>query len=294
MLWLLFALLAPLLWAATNLIDDDLVLHRLKKPVIILGITGLFACLPALVIILTGHFMMPSWSIILFGLVTGIVSLIAYYPYYRALETANPESVILFWNLAPVLVVLFAFLFLGEQLSLIKYVAIGLLILSAIIVEGSHTDFKPRGNMRALWWMVLGSVVTAIQYTMEKELFTRTTSANGIALICIGSFVSALIILAPKHRRQALVRAFQKNRMILVINHVLDMSAVVCSSLAISLGSVSIVSAIGGIQALFVLGLAWIATRIFTKKQIQIAKAPPFARMAVAVTLSVIGLWVIS
>lgn len=294
MLWLLFALLAPLLWAATNIIDDDLVLHRLKKPVIIVGITGLFAGIPALCILLSGHFSLPSWPIVLFGIATGIVSLIAYYPYYRALETANPESVILFWNLAPVLVTLFAFIFLDERLSMIKYIAIGLLILSAIITEGSHVDFKPHGNARAMLWMLLGSVITATQYIFEKQLYTSIGPADGLVLIGTGGCISGLLILSSKRNRHTVISAFKKNGLILGINHLLDLGAVVCSSLAIAFGTVSIVSALQGVQALFVVILAWIATRIFTKKQLCIAKAPPCGRMAIAIILSVIGLWVIS
>ena len=294
MLWLFFALLAPLLWAVTNLIDDDLILHRLKKPLVIVGITGLFAGIPALCIILSGHFTFPSWTIFAFGILTGVVSLIAYYPYYRALETTNPESAILFWNLAPVIVTLFAFVFLNERLSLIKYVAIGLIIVSTIVAESSHVEFKPHGNAKALRWMILASVFTATQDILEKKLYNATGPANGIALICIGSFITGLIFLFPAKRRREFIHAFQKNGALLSLNHSLDIGAVICSNIAIAFGTVSIVAALQGIQALFVIGLAWVATRLFTKKQFRLAKAPPFSRMILAVLLAIVGLWVIS
>lgn len=66
MLWLLLALLAPLIWAFSNLIDDDLVLHRLKNPNVLVGMTGLFAGLPAAFLFMTGMVTVPSWQMVFF------------------------------------------------------------------------------------------------------------------------------------------------------------------------------------------------------------------------------------
>jgi drug/metabolite transporter (DMT)-like permease len=294
MLWLLFALLAPLLWAATNILDDDLVLHRLKKPVVILTITGLFTSIPAVYLILFRHVAIPSVSVLLFGIATGALALLTYYPYYRALETTNPESAILFWNLAPVLVAIFAFVFLGERLVLIKYVAIGLLILSAIIAEGSQTEFQHRGNTKAFGWMALASVCVATESIMEKYLYGLSNTATGIAMMGIGGAFITFLMLCSRTRRRAVIGAFKKNGRLLTGNHLLDTAAVVCSNLAIAYGSVSVVSAFQGIQPLFVMMFAGIASRFFTNKQLRLAKAPQTMRVAVAVMLSVIGLWALS
>ncbi|MFA5129978.1 MAG: DMT family transporter [Patescibacteria group bacterium] len=293
MLWLVLSLLAPLLWAITNLIDDDLILHRLKQPFVIVGITGLFAGIPAAYFLATGAFHVPSWPIIVFGLMTGVVNLAVYYPYFRALQTTNPESAILFWNLAPVLVAVFAFIFLGERLSIVKYVAIGLIILSTIIIESSHVEFKPHGNAKALRWMILASCCTAIQYLMEKKLYEMSGAQVGITLICIGSFVCGMLVFLSRKNRKIISKAFSKNGWLLTLNQSLDVGAAICSNFAISLGAVSLVSALQGAQSLFVVGLAWLAGHLFTKKQFRIAKAAPFGRVVLAVALTMIGLVVI-
>jgi uncharacterized membrane protein len=276
------------------LVDGDLVLHRLKNPLIILGVTGLFGGLPAIYIIATGQFLAPSWQIILFGLVTGIVSLFAYYPYFRALETANPASAILLWKLSPVFVAVFALVFFGERLSATKYIAIALLILSAVIVDGLHIrSRKIVGGTKAASWMVLASCMTAAQALMEKQLFTSSSSSTGLALISLGSFLSGAVLLFLSKQRRTIVRAFAKDGLLLAGNQLLDVAATVCLSLAISLGAVSLVVALEGVQALFILGLAWIASRIFSPEQFRVAKAPPAWRIIIAVVLTIGGLTLI-
>lgn len=294
MLWIFLALLAPFLWAISNLVDGDLILHRLKNPTLILGVTGLFSGLPAAYLIASGTFTAPEWSILLFGVVTGVVSLFAYYPYFRALEMTHPASAILLWNLSPVLVAISAYFLLDERLSISAYIAIGLLLASVLIVEGSSASReKSKEGMSVMRWMLLASVLTAAQAIMEKKLFLETSSSTGVALISVGSFFSGFFLLLFSSQRRTFFRTFVKGGLLLTGNQLIDVAAAVSLSVAISMGPVSVVTALGGVQPLFILALAWIASRLFSKKQFQIAKAPPTVAVAISVVLTIIGLFLI-
>ena len=294
MLWIFLALLAPLLWAISNLIDGDLVLNRIKNPLVIMTVTGLFSVFPFLFIILTNTFSWPRLSVILFGVLTGFVSLLAFYPYFRALENSHPTSALLLWNVSPVITAVAAFVFLNERLSPYQYLAVLLLIGSAIIAgisSGTNTNTKKKQSN--VGWMLLASLLTATQAIMSKWLFGQTSTGTGVGLISLGSFgLSASFFLIPSIRKQ-IPDAFSKHSKILILNETLSMFAFVCSSFAIGLGSVSLVKAIEGVQAFFVFGFSWIAARIFSRKQFRIAESPKAGLTILACVIAVVGLMLI-
>lgn len=295
MLWLLFALLAPLIWACSNLIDDDLVLHRLRNPNVLVGITGLFAGAPALYLFATRMVDVFSWQIACFGVLVGVLSLLVYYPYFRALESTHPANVILLWNVSPILVAVFAFLFLGERLSFVKYFAIGLILLSTVIIETVHANEKKhKMELKAFYWMLLASFGAALQVILEKRLYMESSTASGIAFISIGSFITGSLFFLFRKNRLILKQAFSKSGNIILLNQCLEISAVVFASIAISLGPVSLVTAIGGSQAIMIMFLSMLFSKLFTRKQFRLAKSPPLDRVMIACALVVVGLMMIA
>ncbi len=296
MLWFFLALLAPILWAISNVIDGELMRHRVKDARVMLVTVGLFSWLPALAIILSGHLALPAWPIVLFGLATGVVSLWAFYPYFRALETAHPVSAVLLWNLSPVLVAASAFVLLGERLDLPRYTAIAFLITSAILANLAALPSSTRKGARrhdVLAWMFLASIMTAGQALMEKGLFERTSPASGLALIALGSFTSSACLLFTPKVRRAFRQNFKTHRVLLSTNEGINLTAAVVASLSISLGPVSLVKALEGVQALAVLAFAWIAMKLFPRTKFHLSEAPPLPMILIATAFAVAGLWLI-
>lgn len=225
----------------------------------------------------------------------GVISLLVYYPYFRALESTHPANVILLWNLSPILVALFAFIFLGERLSFIKYIAIGLILFSTVIIETVRGDQKKhKMELKAFYWMLLASLGAAIQVILEKRMYMETSTVTGIAFISIGSFMAGLVFFLLKKNRLILKKAFAKSGKILLLNEALEISAVIVASIAISLGPVSLVTAIGGSQAIMIMFLSILFSRIFTKKQFKLAKSPPLDRVMIACVLVIVGLVMIA
>ena len=292
MLWFLFAISASLLWSISNLIDGDLVLNRVKNPLVIMTVTGLFSILPFLYECLTRNFLFPSPSISLFGIFLGFLSLIAFYPYFRALESAHPASAVLLWNLSPVLIAVTAFVFLGERLLPMQYLAILLIVCSAMLVSGgSQTQrVKGRAGRSAVTWMLLASLFTASEALLSKWLFGRASSGTVIGLISLGSFSLSLLLLCVPSIRRSLRALLPRHGGIFTLNETLNNIAFVCSAMAVSLGPVSLVKAIEGTQAFFILACSWIAARLFSRKQFHVARPPKAGVMIVACGLALVGL----
>ncbi|MBI2410945.1 MAG: DMT family transporter [Candidatus Kerfeldbacteria bacterium] len=253
MIWLFFALLAPALWAVTNIIDDRLVNKQHSTPLTLMIITGLFGGIPCMAILLFGHAQWPGWLTLALGLASGIIGLLVYLPYFYALKFSGPASDVLMWNLTPVLVTAFALIFLGDRLSIGQYMAVVLLIISSIVA--GYTKGAHRGLSKAWHLMVLAATMSAVEILLQKMVFERTGFQTGLAICSFGLLLTALcFVVFSTHGR----RAFQAHMSgsvwkLMTLNELLDVGAQVSRSFAISIGPLILVKTAEGTQSIFII-----------------------------------------
>jgi drug/metabolite transporter (DMT)-like permease len=253
MLWIIPALAAPALWAVSNLIDESLVRRTVRDPMALVLATGIFASLPAVAAVVQGRLFWPGYEIAAIALAGGALGLVVYFPYLKALELASPSSVILMWNLAPVMIVGLARGLAGEILSPPDYLAVVLLVLSSAIASVSP---HPSGWFnKGFPWMAIASVLLAVAAVAEKATYQRLPFFAGFAWLSIGAMgtTAVLAILCRKSRQQLQDCLRTRTSAVLLANGGLDFAAVFALNLATSKAPVSIVHALGGLQPIFVL-----------------------------------------
>jgi drug/metabolite transporter (DMT)-like permease len=284
-LWLLPALAAPILWAASNLIDERLVRTSVRDPLALLLITGLFGSLPAVLIFFSGG--LPDSSTILLALLGGCLEILAYYPYLLTLKTTSASNVILMWNLTPVFIMLLAHTFLGERLFPWEYLALFFLVISSMLA--SFNSDKKTWDKNAFLWMLFASLLLALSSVIEKSVYERVDFLMGFGWLSLGVLLTtmALFLLFPRARRHLFSSLKTSLAPTLVGNEFLDLSAVTALQWATSLGPVSLVSAVDGTQPLFILLIGWLFLK--SKKM----EKPELARTLIAVALAVAGLAII-
>jgi drug/metabolite transporter (DMT)-like permease len=255
-LWIVPALLAPLLWAASNLVDDHLVKKATLSPFMLVLSTGIFASLPALFVAATGRWGSCDGRTAALALVGGALGVLVYYPYFRALELAPPSAVMLMWNLSPVLIAGIAHATTHEHLSKIESLSLLLLVASsAIATTATSRSWSPAG---ALPWMLIASVFLAVSSVIEKATYERLAFWPGFGRLSLGAAVAAALVtvLSPLARTQ-LCETYRSNLAALMFgNELLDLAAVGALNLATSMAPVSLVHAVGGTQPVFILLLA--------------------------------------
>ncbi len=283
MLWLIFTILAAVLWSLTNLLDSDLLERRRQNPNVLTFVTGIFGSLPVLLIPLLG-IPTPSQDVVLAAILGGMIGLFVYWPYYQALERTHTANVILLWNLAPVFVVFSAWLFIGEELAAKQYVALVLLVASSFL-----TSYQPSASHRipikAAAWMFLASLTTAVEYTLLGYVFARVPILVGMTWVSMGVLTATvgIPVCVPSVRSQVMKAvASTKLRERFAINELLDLAANLLRQAAIRLGPVGLVSAVGGLQPLFV----FLFSPFFKTKQ----SPPPRLILVVATILGIVGL----
>lgn len=290
--WFPFAIVSPVLWAASNLIDEDLVRHDLRDPITLTAITGLFSSIPVVILAALGAFVWPGWNIFILAVATGIVGLFVYLPYLRALTLASSASVILMWNLAPVIVAGAAWAFLDERLLPLEYLAIGLLVSSSLLAAHQRGSDGHRWS-RAAPWMVLASFMYAGEAILGKSVYEQVPFAVGLAWISATSLCVSVFLFAVRARsRRALVGAFRgRIGLIVMANEGLDLAAVVARDRAVSLGPVSLVNAIGGLQPIFVIAFATAASLLgVARRHVRRPTRAELPRILIATAAAVLGL----
>lgn len=290
MIWLGLALAASLIWAASNLIDSKLISNRSLSPLALCLITGLFGFLPAIFFALFGKLSFPDPWIILVTVGFGILFLFTYYPYYRALETTHAASAVLLWNLSPILVACLAFVFLNEKLAPSDYLAIFLIVMSAMLI--SLPKQKNGRSLRSIGWMALASIMTAIGVIIQKWLFMNAQTDYVLFSTYFFGAISALILfIVLKRARQEIFASFRSNTGPLAsFNELLNIGGGLASGLAISLGPVSLVKAAEAMQPLFVLGLEGLILLVAPKFLKSMPEKPKTWAAITSIILAIIGL----
>src|SRR4051812_1854468 len=126
MSWFTLALIAPLIWAFVNLIDDHLLKNVYRSATFGAVISGIFGFVPAIYIFLFRDPENLPLKIIASALAAGMLTVLFYYFYFRTLDNDDPSVAIALNNISPALVLVLAFIILGERLHGLQYLGISL------------------------------------------------------------------------------------------------------------------------------------------------------------------------
>jgi drug/metabolite transporter (DMT)-like permease len=282
--WLVPALLAPLLWGASNLVDEHLVNRAERGPVTLSIVAGLFGSLPAIFVTVSGRWVWCGWETANVALAGGALGTLVYLPYFAALRIASPSVVVLMWNLSPVLIAGIAHFTVREHLHTAEYAAVGLLVASSALASISRD--RGRSVTRAIPWMILASIVLALSSIAEKATYDHLPFWAGFGWLSLGAGCATVaLLLASRRARDELRSSLQDRTARLYLgNEVLDLGAVCALNFATSLAPVSLVHAVGGTQPVFIL----LVERLLPRREG--STGAEWLRTAIAAGLAVIGL----
>lgn len=292
MLWLIPALAAPLLWATSNLIDSRLVNRDMKSVTALVMFSGPFMLVPLIYIVATGQFAWPGATVAIAALVAGALGEYTLLPYFKALTLAATSDVILMWNLSPIFTAIAARWAVHEQLLPAEYLAIALLVASSLMAAYEGTR-RLRLNS-SIAWMLLATLIYSAAVVTEKFVYERVPFGVGYGWVALGAVASAIFLAIISPGGRAVLKKYLRGRTAAVMagNEGLDLAAGISASLATSLGAVSLVRAVGGIQPLFVLVIAFFFPSI-DPRHVRETAHRRWLRTTLSVALAIAGLLLI-
>lgn len=258
MKWLIFALLAYLFWAVCNIIGKVLLTKHVRNSLVYVIFVGIAGLLPLLSIPFKS-LVIPPAQFLITTLITGMLYIYALIPYFQALSIEEVSRVIPLWRFTPLFVLIFSIGFVGEQLGFYEIIAFFLLLFGGILISVKRLKetFK---LSKALYFMMFSSFLLGIYHTLTKFVYLNLSYYDGFILIRFGSFIGALSILVIKKYRISLIEIFSsinaKIKGIILCCELLNLICLALFNFAVSIGSVSLISASAAIQSIFVLLLA--------------------------------------
>jgi bacterial/archaeal transporter family protein len=257
MSWIVFAIAAQALFAVSNFIDKFLIDKRIKDPLLVTILAGLASLLLGLLIFLMRGFTLIETKQLVLLLISGILLELYLIPYLKALTMDDASTIVPLFQFVPVFVLILSYIILGESLTGKQFLGSVFIIAGGFVIAAKKIDggmFKLRPS---LWFMVIASFLYAVTGVLFKWVVVAQDFWLTLGYESIGMGIGAIILLLWPPYRMGFRRETKKLRLstwgLLFVNETVYVLALLSLFYAILLGSVALVSVIGGVQPFFVL-----------------------------------------
>lgn len=254
-MWFIIALSGYIILAAVALTDKLILNKSVPKPIVFVFYSTIFV-LPLFLFLPFG----VSWPTALVDhlifAVSGICFALALWAMYIGFQESEISHVgPLVGAATPFFVFLLGNIFLGEKFTAIKLAAIFALILGSLIVSFEKSKWH-NGWHRGMAWGVLAGLLFAVSHVTAKHAYDAYGFYSGFVWtkLWIGAFAIFLLpfpsvraLFAKKQIPTAVVSSEHAGWLV-VANKLLGILGVILVQYAISLGSVSLVNALSGVQ----------------------------------------------
>ena len=265
--WLLFAILAPLLWGMSHPIDAGLRRNFIKKEE---ELTWFFAFFHLPLAILA--FFIFKVDIVfnldtLFIVLAGTFWTLPSYFYFKSVKFESASRVALLLQMIPLCTLFLAYLFIGESLSVSQLLAF-IIILFGGILAAVRIKKDTFHLSKAFWFILIGSMMWAISNVSFKYFepgFDGYTSA--FVYYFFGSGLPALFLLLHPKKLKAAAKNFKclpaKVWGMLILGRSASLGGSLSLTYALTLGKASLTSVMTGVQPIFALLFGYIFAVFF-------------------------------
>jgi len=266
MSWLVYALLAPLIFTVVNFIDKLILEKHVRNPASMPPYISIMAFFSGcLLFVVTGFPVLPfrDAAIVIF---TGILTAVGAVLYYQALSMEETSKVIVLIQIQPVMVLILSFLLLHETISAIQFVGFVLILGAAVTLSAKRGigGFQLSGIFGKL-------LVINFLWSLSVVLFKFVAAGDhfepflpyeswGFAL---GGLLIFLFVGSVRDAFRESLRVIPRQALaIIAVNETIFLGAKLLTLTAVALGPTALVSVLGGTQVFFGIVAGWILTLI--------------------------------
>ncbi len=302
MTWFWITLAAPIIYALVNQTDKYFISHHLKNDgvgaiVIISSVFNILA-LPIIYWLANSYVLLP-WLQALALAVNGIFTILAILFYLYALQEEEASVVTPFFQTVPLLAFVLGYFILGETLTAVELFGCLLIVVGTMILS---FEIKRRGRLKFKRRLVLFMFASALMLAINAVIFKLIAVEAGFLVSIFWDFVGKttfgllLFIIIRSYRREFIdLLKIKRGKIfgLIFLTQLLTIVGDFIASYAILLAPVAIVSAVLGLQPLFVfiygllltLFLPWFVKESLNKREL--------IQKIAAIVLVIIGGWLI-
>lgn len=298
MAWILFALAAPALYAASSFIDKYVIDKHVKSFATLTILGGCVALPFSFAIFAARGFPVYSLGQTALIILAGMCMELALLPYYKAISLDDVSAVVPTFQIIPVLLLLLSYVVLGERLTVEQFIGFWIIVIGAFLLS-RESGRKLFAIKRSFGWVLLASMLWAIPVIIFKFVTVAQGFWDALAYEFLGASLGALVLFLIPRLGRGFVRDMGNVRGrvwgILVTNEFVYLFGRLLGFFAITIApSVALASALGGAIPLFALVYGVILTLWFPriiKEDIQ--RATLFTKLG-AIILIFLGMWFVN
>ncbi|MEK6947937.1 MAG: EamA family transporter [Nanoarchaeota archaeon] len=263
MLWLFFALLEPVLHAFSNVLDNYLSNKMFKNVATLVFYSTITNVMFLPLVFLFKVPSMISISQVPFFIILGFTGISYLYPYYKSLQNDDTSVVVSLFDLGRIFVPILAFFLVGEVLSVKQYVGFLIIILAGAFLTFNIKNFHFN---KSFYWMMLCSFIIAIDVVIYKYIFNMVDWSTGFFWATVFSFLFSIPLLFFPKIRFDIKKSYNKFKngfKLFALEEFITFAGQASLTFAVSLKSVTLVSAISSFQPIFVLFYGFILGKYF-------------------------------
>ncbi len=262
-LWVGIAALAQLINAGIVLVDKYVLASagHIGKPVVYAFYVSILSGV-VVVLLPFGVISLPSLPVIGLSLAASFTYILSILALYRALKYGNAsDSVPIIGAVSAVCAAALAYALIANDLPLAFAPAVALLVVGTFLM--SHLRF----TLASLAFVIVSGIFFGASAVIIKLIFMEADFINGFFWSRMTNVAGALILLLPPGNREAIFAGYRGAssglKWLVVSNKAMGGVAFALTLFAISIGSVSVVNAMSGLQFVFLLAFAYLGARSF-------------------------------
>jgi drug/metabolite transporter (DMT)-like permease len=296
--WLIFALVAPLLWATVNHIDKYLLEKHFKSDGV--GALILYSSLFAVIMLPVAYLIEPSLLLIdlktiLMLLLVGVITGFSIYAYLVALRMQEVSLIMPIFQTIPVFGFILGFFFLGELLTTTQMIAGAIIVFGAIIIS---LEIEEEERLRFRWKPLVLVLTSAILFALHDTLFKglaletnfwTTVFWSNLGLLLFG----VVIFISSRADRKAFLTTLRSQPVSIISLNFGSETATMIGNLTLSyatlLAPLALVEVVASYQPVFVFILGVIFTLFLPKFATERIKLRHLLHKGLAIGIMLIG-----
>lgn len=261
-MWLIFALVSPMLWALVHVADSHCVHERFEKPW--MGVTtSSFASLVAMVLLPFLEWSAWDWNLVALAILGGALIQVSQALYFQTLAYSEAGIVAAYWNMVPALLPVVSFILLSQVFSASQYA--GIVVIVAASVCMCLLDCNLTTRWQSFLLMLTASVMQVMALLMLNRVYDHMPFLQGFLLMTGGIVVCGCLPLLLRPVRSVFyqnARALVAGSPLFVSIEIVNLLALACSQKALQLGDPSLVAAVESTLPAFCFILSMLFWRI--------------------------------
>jgi len=298
-MWFPIALFAYFLFGIVKVIDRYLLTHGVPLPFAYAFFAGLFLSLPLLVI--TPFFLeVPDNPLlILMAILSGAIFTWALVGFFSAVKEGEATRAIPSIGAGVAIsIFLLARFLLGENLGGSELLAFLFLLLGGILISLRISKAGLRFHQKEIGFVLFAAIFFALAWVLRKAVFSEHPFLSTLIWSGAGSLLGALSLLFLSQARQEIFAGTKKipkdKKVFYIANQMFGGAASLIQNFAVSLGSVTLVNGLQGVENFFILLIALILAKKYPKMLKEEFEGFVMWQKGFAVLLIGIGLYLLS